>query len=252
MSSPEVELLYAFEVHSVEKIRELLDAGVDARAPIKGKPPIDWLTEMYFRSNAFPDCLRLLLDRGAVLKDPVVLPVLLNDGPGVQAALRAAPKLVLHRTDMVSCFTPLLGATLLHVAAEYGNADAAQALIENGALVNAPAALDDHGCNGHTPLFHTVNSWDNRSARVMKLLLDAGARTDILLPGLVWGKGFEWETTFFDVTPISYAQFGLLPQVTRREADIYANIRTLLAAAGRRAPPLPNVPNAYLKPKIRD
>jgi hypothetical protein len=68
----------------------------------------------------------------------------------------------------------------------------------------------------------------------MQLLLDAGARTDIHLAGFQWGKGFDWETIFFDVTPISYAQIGLMPQVHRCEADIYNNIQTLLNAAKRR------------------
>jgi hypothetical protein len=44
---------------------------------------------------------------------------------------------------------------------------------------------------------------------------------------------------------------GLLPQVHRREREIYGNIRLLLAAAGRRVPPLDNVPNRYLQPKTK-
>ena len=83
----------------------------------------------------------------------------------------------------------------------------------------------------------------------MRLLLEAGANTDIRLLGLTWGKGYEWETTFFDVTPISYAQMGLLPQVHRGEPEIYSNIRLLLEAAGRSVPPLDNVTNRYLRPK---
>lgn len=67
------------------------------------------------------------------------------------------------------------------------------------------------------------------------------------MKGLNWGKGFPWETTFFDITPISFAQLGLLPQVHRQEADIYENIRYLLEAAGRLVPPLKNVPNRYLE-----
>jgi hypothetical protein len=59
----------------------------------------------------------------------------------------------------------------------------------------------------------------------------------------------DWETTFVDVTPISYAQFGLLPQVHRSEGDIYQNIRVLLDAAGRNVPPMNNVPNRYLHPR---
>ena len=150
---------------------------------------------------------------------------------------------------MVSAFTPLIGASLLHLAAEYGNLEAARVLVERGAELEARAAVDEHGLNGHTPIFHTVNSNGNRSAPVLQLFLSAGARPDARLAGITWGKGFEWETTCFDVTPISYAQLGLLPQVHRGERDTYANIVRLLEAAGRPVPALANVPNRYLEPR---
>ena len=51
-------------------------------------------------------------------------------------------------------------------------------------------------------------------------------------PGITWGKGYEWETTFFDVTPISYAQMGLLPQVHRNEGEIYSNLKCLIGGLG--------------------
>jgi ankyrin repeat protein len=242
------DFVTACELHSVERIRAALDAGLDPRAPVRGKSPVTWLTEMYSRSDAFPACLRLLLERGAVLDDPTTAPVLTDDADALAAAIRATPSLLTHRTTMVSAFTPLVGASLLHVAAEYGNANAARVLVEMGADVNATAATDEHGLNGHTPLFHTVNSNDNRSTPIMNLLLRAGAKSDITLRGITWGKGFEWETTIFDVTPVSYAQFGLLPQVHRNERDIYDNVRLLLEAAGRPVPPLGNVPNRYLNP----
>jgi len=239
------DLIGAFELHSVDEIRSVLDSGLDVRAPIRGKSPITWLTEMYTRSGAFPDCVRLMLDRGAELDDPAIAPVLLDDAD----AVKGNRTLVEHRTTMVSAFTPLVGATMLHVAAEYGSARVARALIEMGADVNATAAVDECGLNGHTPLFHTVNSILNHAEPIMRLLLDAGARPDVRLHGITWGKGFEWETTIFDVTPISYAQFGLLPQVHRREADIYEIITRLLKAAGRPVPPLENIPNRYLNPR---
>lgn len=243
------DILVAFELHSVERIRAALDAGLDPRTPIRDKSPVNWLTEMYSRGDDFPKCLRLLLDRGAVLDDPVVAPVLLDDTEALRAAIQADPSLLDHRTTMVSAFTPLVGASLLHVAAEYGNVNVARVLIETGADVNATAALDGYGLNGHTPIFHTVNSSHNRSAPILKLLLDAGAKSDVAVRGITWGKGFDWETTLFDVTPTSYAQFGLLPQVHRQERHIYENIKLLIAAAGRTVPPLDNVPNRYLKPK---
>ncbi len=243
------DIVVAIELHSVDQIRAALDAGLDPRAPVRGKSPVNWLTEMYSRGDDFPKCLRLLLDRGAVLDDPVVAPVLLNDAEELAAAIRANPSVLNHLTTMVSAFTPLVGASLLHVAAEYGNANVARVLIEMGADVNVRASIDEYGLNGHTPLFHTVNSSHNRSAPILKMLLQAGAKTDIAVPGITWGKGFEWETTLFDVTPISFAQFGLLPQVHRGEREIYANIKLLVEAAGRVVPPLANVPNRYLKPK---
>lgn len=242
------KLLVAFEIHAPEKIREILDAGFDVTTPFNGQLPINALIEMYLRSNRFPECLRLLLDHGAVLDDPKLLPVLLDDPGALEAAVRVDPTLLAHRTSLTCTFTPLIGATLLHVAAEYGHLAVARKLLELGADVNARAAVDEHGMNGHTPLFHTVNSNANRSAPLMKLLLDAGAHAAILLPGIVWGRGFPWETTCFDVTPISYAQLGLLPQMQRTEKDSYANVRSLLASSGRPVPPLANVPNRYLAP----
>ena len=249
MATAEFDLLCAFEVHSVDEIRAVLDAGFDVHSLVKGKSLVNSLTEMYTRSDMFPACLQLLLDRGAVLDDPIVAPVLLNDANALAKAIDANPALLMHRTSMISAFTPLVGATLLHVAAEFGHLAAARVLVEKGADVDVRAALDEHGLNGHTPIFHTVNANDNRSAPVLDLLLDAGASPDVRVAGITWGKGFEWETTCFDVTPISYAQFGLLPQVHRRERDIYSNIVRLLRAAGRTVPPLDNVPNQYLTPK---
>lgn len=240
------KLLVAFELHSVEQLRNVLDRGFDVNAPIRGKSPVNWLLEMYTRSDNFPDCLRLLLDRGAVLDDPLIAPVLLNDVSALKASIKANPKLIGHRTTMESPFTPLVGASMLHVAAEFGNLDVARVLVELGADVNAAASTDDYGLNGHTPLFHTVNSNGNRAAPILRLLLEAGARADVHLRGITWGKGCEWETILFDVTPISYAQFGLLPQVHRKERDICDNIKLLLDALGRPVPPLENVPNRYL------
>lgn len=241
------DLLRVFEGHSVAGIRAALDSGLDVQSPIDGKTPVNALIEMYYRSDRFVDCLRLLLARGAKLDDPKIEAVLLNDPVALAAALRQDGRLLEHRTTMLCAFTPLVGASLLHVAAEYGHLEVARKLLELGADVDARAATDAFGMNGHTPLFHTVNSNANRAAPVMKLLLQAGARTDILLSGITWGQGFEWETTCLDITPITYAQFGLLPQMQRTELDCYDNVRALLAASGRSVPPLENVPNRYLR-----
>ncbi len=249
MSNPDQELLSAFDGHHVERILAALDAGADACSPINGKLPVYWLLEEYTRSDRLPKCLSLLFERGAVMDDPLVARVLLDDADGIKNAFSEDPSMLEHRTSLVSSFTSMIDVMLLHVAAEYGNVNAAKTLIELGADVNAVAGKDQYGVNGHTPIFHTVNSNANRSAPIMQMLLDAGAKCDIRLDALDWGKGYPWETTFFDITPISYAQLGLLPQVHRNESDIYANIKAMLEGSGRKVPLLSNVPNRYLQAK---
>ncbi len=247
MSAANKELLVAFELHSVDRIQAVLNNGFDVHAEINGQTPVNALIAMYLRSDRFADCLRLLLDRGAVLDDPRLAPVLLNDPVALAAAVRTDPGLLQHRTTLFCAFTPLSGASLLHVAAEYGHLQVARTLLDLGAEVDARAAIDSFGFGGQTPLFHTVNSNENRSEPVMRLLLEAGAQADLFLRGITWGQGCEWETKCFDVTPISYAQLGLLRQFQRSEQNIYANIRTLLLVLGRQIPSLTNVPNRYLR-----
>lgn len=249
MSDPTKDLLSAFDGHDIEGVRAALVAGADASSPIRGKLPIYWLLEEYHRTDRLSDCLRLLFDHGAVLDDDMLRPVLLNDPVGIKTLHAVYATILDHRTTLTSAFTSLIGVTLLHVAAEYGHFEAAKALIELGADVNARAEVNEHGLNGHTPIFHTVNSNANRSAPLMELLLEAGARCDIRLDGIEWGKGYEWETVFFDVTPVSYAQIGLMPQLRRRDADIYANIERMIKALARKMPTLNNIPNRYLQPK---
>ncbi|MCU0646763.1 MAG: hypothetical protein MUF00_02100 [Gemmatimonadaceae bacterium] len=247
MSTLTQPLLDAFETHSVAGVAAALDAGLDVTQPIEGKQPVDHLIEMYYRSDAFPACLTLVLARGARIEDALLRMVLLDDIDGLRALSVPAQEIIAHRVSLPCAFTPLDGATLLHVAAEYGHVAMTRHLLALGADVDARAAVDPHGMNGHTPLFHTVNSNGNRSLPVMRVLLEAGARTDVLLPGITWGAGFDWATTCFDVTPVSYAQLGLLRQMQRTEADTYHTTRLLLAAAGRSVPTELNVPNRYLR-----
>lgn len=249
MSEPDHNLRFAFDGHDVGAILAALDAGADACSPINDKLPVYWLLEEYTRSDRLRVCLRLLFERGAKMDDPLVVPVLLDDADAIRKVFLENPLMLEHRTSLVSAFTSLFDVTLLHVAAEYGNLNATRTLIDLGADVNATAGLDEYGFNGHTPLFHTVNSNANRSAPIMHLLLEAGAKTDVRLEGLDWGKGYPWKTRFFDVTPISFAQIGLLPQAHRNERDIYSNIQAMIEASGRKMPPLDNVPNRYLQGK---
>jgi len=237
--------LTACELHDAEGIAACLAAGLDPNLLIDGKAPVSWLLEMYTRSDALPACLRALLDAGAVLDIPEAAPVLLNDLAGIEQAA-ADPDWLRTRVTLPSAFTPLEDATWLHVAAELGHVAATRKLLALGLDVNICAGRDRDGLGGHTALFHTVNSHANRSRPVMDLLLEARADVAAQVAGLVWGRGYEWETTLFDLTPVAYAQCGLLPQMHREARDIADNVRALLAAARRPIPPMHNVPNRYL------
>ena len=93
MNTVDAELLTAFEVHSPDRIQAVLDDGFDVRSTIDGKQPINALIEMYLRSDRFPRCLRLLLERGAVLDDPELAPVLLDDPEALSMAFQKDPSL---------------------------------------------------------------------------------------------------------------------------------------------------------------
>jgi ankyrin repeat protein len=246
MPTPQQTLFLGFETHSIEKVQEALAAGIDVNGLLDGKTPLTWLVEMYLRSPKFSDCVRCLVEAGAQCSDIGLLAVLLNDAELLEVELRKNRSLIHHRVNIRSAFTPLVGASLLHVAAEFGLMRAAAALVKAGADVEAKAAVDDCGFNGHTPIFHTVSQRGNHCQPVLRMLLEHGAKADISLAGITWGKSFEWETTIFDATPISYAQAGLLPQIGRDERDIYENIRLLARASGRVIPKELNVPNKYL------
>lgn len=246
MTTAQGRLLGAFECHDPDEITAVLADGLDPCEPIDGKLPIDCLVEMYTRSDRFPQCLRLLLAAGARLPDPALEAVLLDDADRLTELLSADRTLADRRVDLACTFTPLRGAALLHVAAEYGHLAAARALLSRGADPNARAGIDAYGLGGQTPIYHTVNSNANRSLPVLRLLLEAGARCDARVDGLTWGEGFEWETVLFDLTPISYCALGSLPQFHRQEADLAANIRLMLAASDRPIPPMANIPNAYV------
>ena len=111
MSTADQELLSAFDGHDVEVVRAALEAGANPREPIHGKLPVDWLLEEYSRSDRLVDCLALLFEHGAVLRDPAIATVLLNDAEATKAAVIATPSLLHHKTTMRSAFTSLEGVS---------------------------------------------------------------------------------------------------------------------------------------------
>jgi hypothetical protein len=242
----EADLLGAFEEHSPAGIRAVLAAGVSPIEPINGARPIDALISTYLRSPRFAECLKIMLDAGAEMWDPLLQAVLLDDGAGLRALLSRSSETLHQKLNPLCAFTSCRGVSALHICAEFNSTSCARVLLEAGADVNARADEVANGIGGQTPLFHAVNSIFNYCLPMMEILLDAGADLDVRVRSLLWGESMNWETVVYDVTPLSYAQCGLYRQFHRREEHVYSNIERMYRKRYGTEPKIRNVPNKYL------
>ena len=158
------------------------------------------------------------------------------------------PAALSKRYTLDGTFTPLFEVSLLHICAEYNHCNAAITLIKHGADINTVAGVDTLGFGGHTPVFHTVNQDANKGLEMLKLLISKNVDLTLNLKGLIWGKGYSWETFIPAVNPISYAMMGLLRQFQRTEKQIYEVVSLLLKASYGIEYTPPNIPNKYLYP----
>lgn len=235
-----------FELHSVEGIKECFANGVDPNEVVNGHSLIYDMINMYTRGPRFKECIQVFVDHGLYFEDKVLLSVLLDNDKLLDKQL-CADKNAIEKTYSFNCtFTPLIEASLLHICAEYNHLGCAKVLVKHGANINAKAGVDQYGFGGQTPIFHTVNQDANKSLDVLKFLLVQQADLDITVKGLIWGKGYEWETFIPSVNPISYSMMGLLRQFQRNEKQIF-EIVSLLMKAKYNIDYFPvNVPNKYL------
>lgn len=240
------KILIAFELHSVDQMEECFQNGVDANQVHEGKPLFYSLVNMYTRGPSFKNCVRSFVDHGLELKDEVLLAVLLDDAVRLENYLRRHPEAVKNEYSFNCAFTPLYRVSLLHLCAEYNHTQTAQVLIKHGVDVNTRAGIDDHGFGGQTPIFHTVNQDANKSMEMMQLLIAQNVDLDLTVKGLIWGKGYSWETFVPSVNPISYAMMGLLRQFQRTEAQIYEVVNQLMKHRYGIDYQPANVPNKYL------
>jgi hypothetical protein len=241
------KIIGAIEVHSVEGIAECFENGVNPNDSLKNEPLIYELTSEYLRSSKFKKCVKAFVDYGLVFSDKELLSVLLDDAQSLYHHVKNRPEIVDKRYTLRCPFTPLYKVTLLHICAEFNHVSCAEVLINQGANINAKAGIDENGFGGQTPIFHTVNQIMNHSIEMLNLLLAKSADLKYTIAGLIWGKGYEWQTLIPSVNPISYAMMGNLPQMHRGEIEISEIVlRMLKAAYGIDYTPS-NIPNRYLK-----
>ncbi|WP_421939047.1 ankyrin repeat domain-containing protein [Pedobacter sp.] len=241
------KLLGDIECHSVSGIEDCFSNGINPNDLYNGKPLIDELTSEYTRSNRFKDCVKAFIVAGLKFDDEAFLAVLSNNTEALQDELIKRPELVDDRYSLRCAYTPLFEVSLLHICAEFNHFSCAKLLVEYGADINAAAGVDEWGFGGQTPIFHTVNQNANQSLDMFHYLLSQSANLQITIPGIIWGKGYPWETLIPAVNPISYAMMGLLPQMHRDEKTIMDIVCKMLHSAYAISYSLNNVPNAYLR-----
>jgi hypothetical protein len=191
----------------------------DSRKPEEKHAILEMLAQHGFQ---FPDTPTMALHRGRIdlleehlRRDPNLLRRTFTMAEIYPAELNCQGA---HQPEMATHGTPLEGATLLHMCADYDELEIAKWLLDRGMDPNARAAVDADGFGGHTALFATVVSqpafWINHnrrepSAQFTQLLLDRGADPNIrasLRKKLHPGYGEDFLREYRDVTALSWGE----------------------------------------------
>jgi len=172
---------------------------------------LDYVIATYARSPTLQTCIDILVAVGAETKYavPVLLDLLRGRIDDFRGHLDREPALVDRRFPDFDFGTTagrrldLTGATLLHVAAEFGRVDAARLLLDRGADVNARADVNAAGVGGQTPIFHAASQYHDYGLAVAQLLIERGADLTVraTLPG-----DYERPEEFVEATVLEYAK----------------------------------------------
>jgi ankyrin repeat protein len=192
-------------------LKWLLDHGANPNCNARGGTALDYAIGTYARSpERLSACVDALLAAGGTTRydAPGVLDILRRRLDRLAEQIETDPQLVHRRFRELDCGSTggrrllLQGATLLHVAAEFGILDAARLLLDRGADVNARATVDDAGIGGQTPIFHAATQFEDRGLPMVQLLVEHGADLSVRanLPG-----HYERPDEVVDCTPLGYA-----------------------------------------------
>jgi ankyrin repeat protein len=197
-----------------DALKWLLDRGANPNcANARGRgTALDYVIGTYARSpDRMSACIDVLLDAGGQTKynAPGVLEMLRRRVDRLAERLDADPELAHRRFPELDCGSTggrrllLQGATLLHVAAEFGCLEAARLLLDRGADVNARATVDGAGVGGQTAVFHAATQFADLGLPMLELLVDRGADLNIRvkLPG-----HYERPDEVVECTPLAYAR----------------------------------------------
>jgi ankyrin repeat protein len=196
-------------------LKWLLDHGANPTCAREGRKypdsALDFVIGTYSRSQRQGACIDMLVAAGCPSRRnmPAVMELLRGRMDLLAKRLDHDPSLIGKRFAELDFGSTgarrltLVGATLLHVAAEYGNLDVARLLVERGADVNARADLDEEGVGGQTPIFHAATQFYDYGLPVVEFLVKNGA--DLSLRAKLPGH-YERPEEFVQCTPLEYAR----------------------------------------------
>jgi ankyrin repeat protein len=172
---------------------------------------LDYVIGTYERSpGRLSACIDTLLAVGGRTRfsAPGVLEVLRQQHDRLAEQLNDDPQLLHRRFPELDCGSTgarrllLTGATLLHVAAEFGISEAVALLLDRGADVNGRATVDEAGIGGQTAIFHAVTQFNDGGLAMARLLVERGADLGVRvkLPG-----HYEQPDEVIECTPLGYA-----------------------------------------------
>jgi ankyrin repeat protein len=194
-----------------QSLRWLLDRGANPNYRARGATALDYVIGSYGRDpEGLSACIDLLLAAGGTTRynAPGVLEVLRRPFDLLAEQLDDDSQLVHRRFPELDCGSTggrrllLQGATLLHVAAEFGTVEAARLLLDSGADANARATVNDAGIGGQTPIFHAVTQFGDAGLPMVQFLVEHGADLSVRvkLPG-----HYERADEVVECTPLGYA-----------------------------------------------
>ena len=183
------------ETLKVAGFKFLLDVGAPLTDAQGGRlAPLALVLETYNRNPAGKHViLELFGNCGYHLPDTAIMAFHRGDLARLEEHFCRDPRLVERRFTLREIYppecgcanngqsgmhwTPIDGATLLHLAIDFREREIFEWLLARGADVNARATIDAEGFGGHTPLFNAVVCGPWPEPAMVRALLERGAET---------------------------------------------------------------------------